>query len=293
VSRELVLVHGRKQQRKDAAALKREWIEAWEVGLRKTGLSVPIPESKIRFPYYGETLIALSARRASVPAVLQRGDSSSAFSPIDQFSLMALEEVRRARAIGDDMVRAELASSVIDRGSLGEWKGALVRALDKATPAGGVFVERLTKDVYRYLSSPGVRDAIDRGVRGAFSRDGDCVVVGHSLGSVVAYSLLARDGEQNGWTVPLFVTLGSPLALRVIREMMAPMSHPECVGSWFNARDTRDVVALHPLAPPHLRIVPAVENRSDVRNSTRNHHGIRGYLGDPVVAARIHAALMA
>jgi hypothetical protein len=55
------------------------------------------------------------------------------------------------------------------------------------------------------------------------------------------------------------------------------------------------VVALYPLDPKNFPIdpaVPAIENKRDVDNDTDNRHGISGYLGDPVVARRIHDALI-
>jgi len=36
---------------------------------------------------------------------------------------------------------------------------------------------------------------------------------------------------------------------------------------------------------------PAIENKNDVANDTSNHHGITGYLKDPVVAKRLYDAL--
>ena len=56
MTRQLVFVHGRAQQGKNAGLLKQEWIEAWKSGLAKTGLTLPISEDLIRFPYYGDTL---------------------------------------------------------------------------------------------------------------------------------------------------------------------------------------------------------------------------------------------
>ncbi len=50
---QLVFVHGRSQEHKDAAALKGTWIAALREGLAKSGLDLPIPETNIRFPYYG------------------------------------------------------------------------------------------------------------------------------------------------------------------------------------------------------------------------------------------------
>jgi hypothetical protein len=76
--RELVLVHGRSQQHKDSVALKKEWIDTFREGLAKSGLSLPIPEDRIRFPYYGDTLDGLVH---SVPAdqlaeVVVRGNAA-------------------------------------------------------------------------------------------------------------------------------------------------------------------------------------------------------------------------
>lgn len=133
----------------------------------------------------------------------------------------------------------------------------------------------------------------------ALSPDVETVVVSHSLGTVIAYNLLRREGQMRGWNVPLFVTLGSPLAVTEIRKTLKSFSTarcPECVVKWFNALDERDVVALYPLNTEHFPLEPAdpaIDNKRDVRNNTSNRHGIAGYLDDEEVARRIHAALVA
>ena len=60
--------------------------------------------------------------------------------------------------------------------------------------------------------------------------------------------------------------------------------------------DERDVVALYSLEPAFFPLDPAnppIENKRDVRNRTRNRHGISGYLDDKEVAKRIYDALVA
>ena len=148
-----------------------------------------------------------------------------------------------------------------------------------------------TRDVYQYLNNPGVRDKIEGGVRKALQRGRPTVVVSHSLGTVVAYNLLRREGKDQGWKVPLFVTLGSPLGVEAIRSGLAPIEYPSCVGHWFNAMDERDVVALYPLTPDRFDVEPAIENKTNVQNHTENRHGIAGYLDDAEVAKRIYEAL--
>jgi len=75
----------------------------------------------------------------------------------------------------------------------------------------------------------------------------DCrVLIGHSLGSVVAFEFLR---QHPGRRVELFLTLGSPLGMRAIRHLMpdpefgAGTGVPPAVGVWVNLRDLRDPVA--------------------------------------------------
>jgi hypothetical protein len=153
--------------------------------------------------------------------------------------------------------------------------------------------------VYQYLRNSNIRKTIDDGVCKAMTPQQETVVVSHSLGTVVAYNILQQQGKVLGWKIPLFVTVGSPLAVTEIRKIMkllAPMRSPECVGQWLNAMDERDVVALYPLTPEHFPLnpaEPAIENNVDVRNKTTNRHGIAGYLDDKYVAKRIYDALVA
>ena len=70
-------------------------------------------------------------------------------------------------------------------------------------------IGKCSNDVYQYLYKIGVRDEIEAGVRQALQPDVPTVVVGHSLGTVVSYCLLRREGKINRWLVPFFVTLGS------------------------------------------------------------------------------------
>jgi hypothetical protein len=292
MTRQLVLVHGRAQQHKEAADLKRSWIDAWSEGLAKNRLSVPIDESAIRFPYYGDTLAALVSG-GDAPDVIVKGPEPP--SEERDFLGAVLEEARQTCHITDDQVSAQLEEEVIEKGAQNwPWVRAIAKALDSYLPgASGATLAAVTYDVYHYLRNPGVRDVIEDGVRSAVSSEVETVVVGHSLGTVIAYNLLRRECSPRGWKVPLFVTVGSPLAVTAIRKMLQPVKHPSCAQAWFNAMDKRDIVALYPLTAPRFDIYPTVENRTDVHNHTDNRHGIAGYLDDPVVARRIHDALTA
>lgn len=287
---QLVFIHGRAQEHKDSVALKQDWIEAWQRGLAKSGLSIPIPEHDIRFPYYGDTLYDLVTGAADPADVIIRGGASASELAFQQ---SVIEEIQRATGITDAQVDEALGAEVRERGPLNwEWVQAILKAIDRHVPGGsGKAIALATNDVYQYLRNPGVRDTIDTGVRAAMD-DRPTVVVAHSLGTVVAYNLLRRDGPILHWNVPLLVTLGSPLAVTAIRKGVSPIEYPACVGHWCNAMDERDVVALYPLDDAHFNVTPAIDNLRKVNNHTTDRHGIDGYLDDPMVARRIYDALV-
>jgi len=293
MTKKLVFVHGRAQQKKDSVALKGEWIAAFREGLARNGLKLPIPEQDIRFPYYGDTLdqLVAGADPADAAKVIIRGPQSQAER---DFLREVLEEVRRKEKISDAEIDAEIPSVVVERGPLNwGWVQGILKVIDRRVPFGsGASVALFTKDVFEYLTKAGIRDAIETGVLQAVQPNEPTVVVSHSLGTVVAYNILRREGVARGWNIPLFVTLGSPLGVKKIRQAIAPTTYPACAKAWFNAYDDRDVVALYPLQPPHFSVTPSIENKVDVQNHTENRHGIAGYLNDPVVAKTIHDALL-
>ncbi|MGH8900091.1 MAG: hypothetical protein ACRDYA_00015 [Egibacteraceae bacterium] len=103
------------------------------------------------------------------------------------------------------------------------------------------------KQVRRYFQEPEVRMAARQRVVDAVNDD-TRLVIGHSLGSVVAYEALAAHPE---WPVEAFVSLGSPLGIRgLIFDRLEPAPRdgigawPGSVRSWVNIADQGDVVAL-------------------------------------------------
>ena len=293
MTRQLVFIHGRSQENKDAVELKGEWVEAFQKGLAKNGLQIPIDDADIRFPYYGDTLHDLVADKPAdeVAEIIVKGDGAGEAET--QFIRAMLLEIQEQNGVTDAQVQALAGGTVTEKGVLNwKWVQKALEALDTYVPgASSASVALATRDVYQYLRNPGLQNVIDSGVRSAFTPGVETIVVGHSMGSIVSYSLLRREGHALGWKVPLYVTLGAPLAVRVVKESLAPVKHPQCVSKWFNAMDDRDVVSLYPLDQQHFPIDPPIENKIDVDNPTANRHGISGYLSDPVVARRIHDAL--
>lgn len=291
MTKRLVFIHGRAQQDKDSIALKAEWVQSFQDGLRDGGLTIPIAETDIKFPYYGDTLRDLVDGANEVADVIVRG--TGATQTEQDFIRGMLDEVLKQTKVTQAELDAIVGAEVIQRGPFNwEWVQGILRAIDRHVPfASGTSIAIATYDVYQYLSNAVIADKINEGVLKAMQPGIPTVVVSHSLGTLVAYNLLKNRGATLGWEVPLFVTLGSPLAVTEIKEMITPIGHPKCVKKWFNAMDERDVVALYPLSKKYFPVTPQIENKTDVRNPTENRHGISGYLSDPEVARRIHAAL--
>jgi hypothetical protein len=285
----LLLIHGRGQEGQHPAQLQGQWIEALKRGAQNVGRALP-SSIDVAFPYYGDALdqIVHEFNLPLIPDVQARGGGAD--EDFLAFQAEIAQAVRQKAGVTDDDVAAEYGDNPQPKGPLNwAWVQAIFRAIDKH--GGGMSQEALevfTRDVYLYTTRAGVRDAIDDIVKKQVT-DQPTVVIGHSLGSIVAYNVLRS--HPGPLRVPLFVTVGSPLGIRAVRDQLIPLKFPNPVHAWYNAFDSRDVVALYPLDNANFPVSPPIVNNGAVRNHTDNRHGIVGYLDDKAVAEHILDAL--
>ena len=118
MTRELVFIHGRSQQHKDAVALKKEWLDTLGEGLAKSNLTLPISDAQVRFPFYGDTLFDLSEGKTPAEAaeIIVRGDETDAAEK--KFVLQVLEEIRRKGGITEEQMAEVAGQEVVERGPL-------------------------------------------------------------------------------------------------------------------------------------------------------------------------------
>lgn len=285
----LVLVHGRSQQGFDPAVLKATWLETLRHGATKINRTLP-DNLDVAFPFYGDKLDEF-ARQFEIPLTTDiQTKGSSVDDDFLNFQAEVAEEMRRQSGVTDAQVQDQFGVNPTEKGPQNwAWVQAIIRAINRN--AGGVsqsFIEKFMRDVYLYTTQSGVRDAIDNIVASDII-ESPCVIIGHSLGSVVAYHVLRTD--RRALDVRAFVTVGSPLGIRAIRDRFRPIGFPSKTKLWYNAFDPRDVVALYPLDAANFPINPTVENYANVLNATDNRHGIVGYLDDVDVAKHILDAL--
>ncbi|GAA4896647.1 hypothetical protein ACFPM3_14040 [Streptomyces coeruleoprunus] len=195
-----------------------------------------------------------------------------------------------------DMTYLAEALALAEEPRPGPGEEPLPRSVPRPRPARTalfrLLVRQTFEDVGAYFfggAGPAMRQVAEEALdEAAATGDGPVVVVGHGLGSVVAYEVLAAAPDRR---VDLFVTLGSPLAVPAVQECLAgPRAVPSGTALWLNASDARDLVALdHTLRPeyaPPGRITDLL-----VGNGSENHHGAAAYLSSPLVREPVRRVL--
>jgi pimeloyl-ACP methyl ester carboxylesterase len=288
----LLLVHGIGQGGQRPAELEQAWIDTLRAGYAGAGL--PFPSSlSVDFPYYGDALDARVAR-SQLPLPQQMvpkgGEAPSAY---EEFLSSTLDEMKERKNISDAEVAAEAGPIPAAEKGIRNWRltQAIARLIDKRHARfTSDTIERYLRDVFLYISNRSVEREINAIVEAKLT-DEPTVVIGHSLGSVVAYRVLVAQGAKV--KLPRYVTVGSPLGIRTISSRLGVLKYPPADLNWYNAYDDGDIVALNPLKDPWFRTDPAITNYNGVRNTTDNQHGIVGYLNDATVARCIDEALTA
>ncbi|MHA6759565.1 hypothetical protein [Streptacidiphilus sp. PAMC 29251] len=142
------------------------------------------------------------------------------------------------------------------------------------------------KQVRRYLTESELRQSALGRVTALIDED-TRVVVGHSLGSVVAYEALCA---LPGHGVRALVTLGSPLGIPMVHRRLVPEPGLWPGGAelvWTNIADRGDVVAL----VEDLRPLFGSQVRSAVVVNGAHAHDAASYLTDALTGAAIASGL--
>jgi pimeloyl-ACP methyl ester carboxylesterase len=147
---------------------------------------------------------------------------------------------------------------------------------------------------------PTIRSRALEALRAGAARPGPHLVIGHSLGSVIAYDVLTGVAE----TPPVdgLITVGSPLGISEVQEALAPPwtrknGWPErCLAErpWHNVFDPLDPVCGGPdrrIASDFLRAGKTVVADVRVANKGRWRHSISKYLGQERLRELLSTAL--
>ena len=280
----LVFLHGRRQEFKDVEALKRMWVKGLNAGLELSDLP-SVDVNHVTMPFYGNVLYHVTAGSTGTPIRLESPDAPAPFHPNLPKEVSDLErELLRDQAAeaGVQLTTLEVVpESIGDR--LLSW-GAARRVLDglaRRTRVDQAIITDYLRDVAVYLTLG--RDQVLRTVREAIPKEGELVLVTHSLGTAVGRDLLVDDAIRS--RVRLWMTTGSPLGLDAVRKNLLSAEHPGL--EWVSCYDVNDIVALgHPLRPKWGAPLTDIEV-----DNAQEPHSIREYLAHADVAEHIGRAL--
>lgn len=257
---DIVLVHGIGQEQETADKLEAVWLPSLAGGVRQAGF--PQVADRIwrergpggldlRMAFYGELFLASG----------QQGDDPGDFTAeeSDVAEQLAADWLRHAaeRASKRAVMQAGQRELAFVTGQMGaeQGVGSVVRSaigglarIPWFAPFGmGLaqrFVKRALAQVTRYFTDESVRSSALEAVSRLIGPETKAVI-GHSLGSVVAYEAVQRLSQP----LPLLVTLGSPLGLQTIiyqRLRPQPPGFPPAVHRWVNVADRDDFIAAEP-----------------------------------------------
>ncbi|HWS37658.1 MAG TPA: hypothetical protein VN408_33635 [Actinoplanes sp.] len=317
----LILIHGRSQAgdariasdparlAAHVAAKRRTWLGGLANGLIRAG-QPPVDESTVLFPFYGnvfaDTIARFQQHGGRTPDLELMDRTEPAVTEVRSRALLetaAALDFDAARELG--YLDPEAAEQELGFGDL--LRSPVLRAalqfVARKTGVPEVVIENFLDDVACYLRLPEMRrtvlDVVRNELTSRFPDGRELVVIGHSLGSVVAYDLLTE--LPGHYPVRQLVTAGSPLGLPVVQRNLLgagpdgkppiPAPVPDRDGAWLNAYDVLDVVALeHPLAGRFHGGRPG-RLRDERTHNPSGPHSIADYLSDPDVAGPIGRAL--
>ncbi|MBI3547235.1 MAG: hypothetical protein HY081_11695 [Gammaproteobacteria bacterium] len=169
-------------------------------------------------------------------------------------------------------------------------------------------VKHTIQETTRYFANAGgigaqVRELLKAPLREMLAQNKRVLIIGHSLGSVIAYDALweLTHIEKNPGRVDLFLTLGSPLGMRYTQQRLlgahtkGKRRYPHNIRRWVNVAAQGDLTALDPILCDDFRAMQKlglVESITDVNrgifNYFRNDRGLNvhrsyGYLVNPRV----------
>jgi len=290
----LLCIHGRGQEHQtvEMRNMKRlEWLAGLAKGLTLANYSVP-PFTDAIFPYYGQVLWdAMDKLRpgdATIELESAVGSEPALRPPPDAEPLSEKLIIEVAQELGLEPPSEEIAIADF-LGSM--WVRNALQFVARKTNQRGLFIYTQLRDVAVYLGVPAVRKAILDLVQEEIPKQGKLTIIGHSLGSVVAYDLLTTWGDSRD--VELLVTAGSPLGLRTVRRNLldpnlgeGKSKRPPGTSMWVNAYDVKDIVAIvHPLSRAFSGV------KDEMTHNPSGSHSIQDYLSDPDVAGPVGKAL--
>ncbi len=308
----VILVHGIDNQRESSDLIESNWLPALAGGIRLAGredladrLWPPRSRSDsidCRAAYYGhlfrapdqqglsddlhnlsseESALAEAQALEWLERIAERTPAGTGDAKQARFALAIVREPAQAQAQGTGNVLREVLKTLC--------RSTLVASMGMGIATR--LVAPALVQVSRYLTDKTIRDQAQKAVFDLVTAE-TRAIIGHSLGSVVAYECAHLLKQP----LPLLVTVGSPLGLRsiVTPHLTPPPSFPPTTTHWLNVANREDIIAAEPdLRPLFAREMPPSSRFGGVwfDEPSKDTHRPETYLGRDAVARAVIAAL--
>lgn len=289
-------IHGIGQTFEGSETLRAEWLPALNSGLKESGASL-LKDEEFSVVSYGSLFRPSGKRAAGVPQLGARDVEAGWEEALLTAWWRAAAELSKKSKGGMRADSPEEHSGIQgpDFEGRAQTPAAVQRALRQLAKSKffrGVGPERVLifglKQVRRFLHDKQLKQAVLTRVANEISSH-TRIVIGHSLGSIVAYEALCAHSE---WKVHTLVTLGSPLGIpNLIFDELTPKpkdgrgAWPN-VKKWINIADSGDIVALEKKLAP--RFGPVIDKL--IYNGWKSHDAKR-YLTTVDVGEAVAQAL--
>ncbi len=188
--------------------------------------------------------------------------------------------------------------------TLGDHLPFLIRLLPEEARSTANEISRYFENTHHVASE--IRGLLAQALRPMLEKQEDVLLIGHSLGSVIAYDTLWELSREEGAKGKIdFLTLGSPLGMLYVQRRLLGISgngvksYPDQIRRWINLSAEGDVAALnrnlhesfHAMLEQGL--VESIEDHSHgIYNFFRSAEGLNchrsyGYLVNPAVGSII------
>jgi hypothetical protein len=246
LSKAVVFIHGEGNQ-PGPKALEEAWIDSVRAGLKRADEDAlaafdAVPRS---FVYFADLTAGLRDER-KYDAVLDAEDLRLTHEELGK---------RKTRAFNSRSDYEQLSGRTSLRELIADIGMPLARAIGMSMPV----LRNVGPDVAGYLSDTqigaAVRARLTETLADLFARHQELCIVGHSLGTVVAYDVLHQLSRSNdapwysGQKLQLFITLGSPLGDATVQDNLSGADasgearYPDNIVRWTNFNADDDFVA--------------------------------------------------
>jgi hypothetical protein len=221
----VVAIHGIGNRFEGSETIRQAWLPALNSGLQEAGFATLDPQDFV--PIFFGGIFRPAGKRGS-DTTLSADEKQWVHELLLDLNREAARLSEQNRAVndpnGEDPRIQAFDAETVSRGRAPASMQALLRQLSKSRFFKAFGPQRLLladlAEVRRFLHEQAIKAAVLERCEKNIG-PGTRVVIGHSLGSVVAYEALCLHPE---WQVDTFVSLGSPLGIRnLVFDALTPL----------------------------------------------------------------------